>query len=90
MIESVLKHQLGGISKSIKDRLVKSMAGQNERLVERVVPKLNAGEISFESAEEEGDEDNRASFTFRLLSLIDMHEAGGCGLRLQALLLWNG
>jgi hypothetical protein len=41
MIETVLKHQLGGISKSIEDRLVKSMAGQSERLVERVVvPKL--------------------------------------------------
>jgi hypothetical protein len=33
----VLKHQLDGVSKSIEERLIKSMA---ERMVKKVVPKL--------------------------------------------------
>jgi hypothetical protein len=37
LIETVLKHQLGGVSKSIEERLIKSMA---ERMFEKVVPKL--------------------------------------------------
>ena len=40
MIETVLKHQLGGISKSIEDRMLKNVAGQTERVVEKIMPKL--------------------------------------------------
>jgi hypothetical protein len=40
MVEKIVKREMSGIGKGIEDRIVKSMAVQSERIVEKVVPKL--------------------------------------------------